>query len=64
MEKRFLGIVLSILGIVGLIYAGINFVNGGTGVRNVKMILFAAILGGIFFFAGISLVKNTRDKAT
>ena len=64
MEKRILGIILSLLGVVGLIYAGINFVNGGTGVRNVKMIIFAAILGAVFFFAGISLIRNTRDKAT
>ncbi len=64
MEKRILGITLSILGVVGLIYAGISFINGGTGVRNVKMMLFSAILGAIFFFAGISLVRNTRDKAT
>ncbi|HTL09874.1 MAG TPA: hypothetical protein VL307_16485 [Chitinophagaceae bacterium] len=64
MEKRVLGIILSLLGIVGLIYAGISFVNGGSGTRSIKMILFASILGAIFFFAGISLVRNTRDKAT
>jgi len=64
MEKRILGVILSLLGVVGLIYAGINFVNGGSGVRNVKMIVFAAVVGAIFFFAGISLVRNTRDKAT
>jgi len=64
MEKRILGIILSLLGVVGLIYAGVNFINGGSGVRNVKTILFAAIVGAIFFFAGISLIKNTRDKAT
>ena len=64
MEKRILGIILSLLGVVGLIYAGINFINGGSGVRNVKIIMFAAIVGAIFFFAGISLIRNTRDKAT
>ena len=31
MEKRILGIMLSLLGVVGLIYAGISFMNGGTG---------------------------------
>ena len=64
MEKRIFGIVLSLLGIIGLIYAGVYFLNGGGGVRNVKLITFAGILGVIFFVAGISLVKNTKDKAT
>ncbi|MEP6749836.1 MAG: hypothetical protein ABJB86_19010 [Bacteroidota bacterium] len=64
MEKRILGIVLSVLGVVGLIYAGISFINGGSGTKNVKTIIFSAIVGAVFFFAGISLVKNTKDKAT
>ena len=63
MEKRILGIVLSILGIVGLILAGSNFMNG-SGTRNVKEIVLYGILGAIFFFAGISLIRTTRDKAT
>jgi len=64
MEKRVLGIFLSILGIVGLIYAGVAFVNGSTGNRSIRAITIAAVIGAIFFFAGISLVKNTKDKAT
>jgi uncharacterized membrane protein len=64
MEKRMLGTILSILGVIGLVYAGIAFINGGTGSKNIKTILFSAIVGAIFFFAGISLVKNTKDKAT
>ena len=64
MEKRVLGIILSLLGVAGLIYAGISFMNGGTGNRNIKAIIFSGIIGAIFFFAGISLVRNTKDKAT
>ena len=64
MEKRVLGIILSLLGIAGLIYAGITFMNGGTGERNIKGIIFSGILGSVFFFAGISLIRNTKDKAT
>ena len=63
MEKRILGIVLSLLGIIGLIYAGISFMNG-SGSKNVKAIIFSGVLGAIFFSAGISLIKNTKDKAT
>ncbi len=64
MEKRILGVALTILGVVGLIYAGIVFMNGAEGAKNIKAILFAGILGIIFFFAGISLIRNTQDKAT
>ena len=64
MEKRILGIILSLLGIIGLIYAGAAFMNGNSNTRNIKMIVISAILGGIFFMAGISLVGSTKDKET
>jgi len=64
MEKRVLGIILSVVGIAGLIVAAVYFMNGGQGSRSVKSIFTFAILGAIFFFAGISLVRNTKDKAT
>lgn len=64
MEKRILGIILSILGVIGLICAGIIFVNGLSNVKNMKAIIFSGVLGALFFFAGISLIKNTKDKAT
>ncbi|MEO6547059.1 MAG: hypothetical protein ABIN94_03640 [Ferruginibacter sp.] len=64
MEKRVLGIILTILGIVGLIAAGYNFMNGGQGTRNIKEIILYGVLGAIFFAAGIGLIQNTRDKAT
>ncbi len=63
MEKRVLGIILSLLGVVGLIYSGIAFLNGNSDTRNIKLIVFSSILGSIFFFAGISIVRNTKDKA-
>lgn len=58
-----MGIILSVLGIVGLILAGFNFMNG-SGTRNIKEIVIYGVLGAIFFFAGISLIRTTRDKAT
>lgn len=63
MEKRVMGIILSVLGIVGLILAAMNFLNGG-GTRDIKEIIIYGILGAIFFFAGISLIRTTKDKAT
>lgn len=63
MEKRVLGIILSLLGVIGLILAAVNFMNGG-GAKNVKEIIMYGILGAIFFFAGIGLVRSTKDKPT
>jgi uncharacterized membrane protein len=62
MEKRILGVVLSVLGIVGLIVAAVRFAHGGS--YGMRLTIIALILGGIFFFSGIGLVKNTNDKAT
>ena len=62
MEKRVLGIIFSLLGALGLILAAVQFMNGSGGVRNIKAIAIYSILGLIFFFAGIGLIKNTKDK--
>jgi hypothetical protein len=62
MEKRVLGFILSLLGIAGLIIAGIQFINGKGTSRNIKEVIIFSILGAIFFFAGVTLVKNTKDK--
>jgi hypothetical protein len=64
MEKRVLGIILSIVGIIGLIIAAISIVNGSGSNRGIKEILVFGVLGAIFFFAGIGLVRNTSDKPT
>jgi len=64
MEKRLLGIILSIVGILGLIVAAVKIVNTTGGAKNVKEIFVYGILGAIFFFSGIGLIKRTSDKAT
>jgi len=63
MEKKIFGIILTILGIVGLVAAAINFVNSSGGSYNVKMIIVYGILGLIFFFTGIGLLKTTKDRS-
>jgi len=62
MEKRIFGIILTILGIIGLVIAGAQFLNGRGGTYNVKEICLFGILGLIFFFAGIGLIRTTNDK--
>jgi uncharacterized membrane protein len=61
--KRIFGTVLTILGIAGLIYAAVIFVNTSGGSRNVKALAIFGILGVLFFFSGISLVRTTKDES-
>ncbi|HEX8377701.1 MAG TPA: hypothetical protein VF602_07770 [Pedobacter sp.] len=58
--KRTFGTILTILGIVGLIYAAIGFVQNS---ETWKELLVFGVLGVIFFFTGIGLVRDTRDVA-
>lgn len=64
MEKKVFGIILTLLGIAGLIAAAVNFVNSSGGSYNVKMIVVYGILGLIFFFTGIGLLKTTKDTSS
>lgn len=61
--KRIFGTILTILGIIGLVYAAILFVNTGGEVRDIKGIAIYGILGLIFFISGISLVRGTKDES-
>jgi uncharacterized membrane protein len=58
--KRVFGTILTVLGIIGLIYAAIGFVQNSDGY---KMLIVVAVLGVVFFFTGIGLVRNTTDQA-
>ncbi|MDP2041716.1 MAG: hypothetical protein Q8S14_17245 [Algoriphagus sp.] len=57
--KRIFGAILTILGIVGLIYAAVTFANESAGAK--QMIVFGS-LGLLFFLAGIGLVRTTKDE--
>ncbi|GAB3018958.1 hypothetical protein GCM10027051_25030 [Niabella terrae] len=58
--KRLFGTVLTILGIIGLIYTGYELIKGST---NYRSLIVIGIIGLIFFSSGIGLVKNTKDEA-
>jgi uncharacterized membrane protein len=61
--KRTFGIILTVLGIAALIYFSTLFIgSSGTG-RQLKILIVDGVLGCIFFFTGISLIRNTRDDA-
>ena len=57
--KRTFGTVLTILGIIGLIYAGWGFVQNNSQIRE---LIVVGIIGIIFFTSGIGLVRNTKDE--
>ncbi|MGI9551468.1 MAG: hypothetical protein ACR2MT_09730 [Aurantibacter sp.] len=58
--KKVFGTVLTLLGIGGLVYTAILFANdSGT----TKMMMVYGILGAIFFFAGVGLIRNTKNPA-
>jgi uncharacterized membrane protein len=61
--KRIFGVILTILGIAGLIYAAVVFMNAQGSTRQIKTLVVYGLLGAIFFFTGIGLVRNTRDDA-
>jgi uncharacterized membrane protein len=58
--KRIFGTILTLLGIIGLIYAGVGFVNHSVQAREMIVI---GVIGIIFFVSGIGLVRNTKDEA-
>ena len=59
--KRLFGVILTVLGIAGLIYAAVLFMNRGGG--SVKALTVYGILGAVFFFTGIGLIRTTNDDA-
>ena len=59
--KRIFGTVLTVLGIIGLIYAAYMFLNRSDG--DYKLLAVYGILGLIFFISGIGLVKGTKDES-
>lgn len=61
--KRIFGAILTVIGIVALIYAAITFVNTSTSGTNIKMLLTYSVLGLLFFVSGIGLVRTTKDEA-
>jgi hypothetical protein len=61
--KRIFGGLLTVLGIIGLIYAGVLFVITSSGARNIKALIIYGVLGLIFFIAGISLIRTTKDES-
>lgn len=61
--KRIFGAILTLLGIGGLIYTAVLFSSTSGENQDIKSLIIYGVLGIIFFFAGINLVKTTKDEA-
>ena len=61
--KRVFGVILTVLGIGALIYFAVIFMETSGTEKQVKALIVYGILGAIFFFTGIGLIRNTRDDA-
>ncbi|MBF9254764.1 hypothetical protein I2I11_15775 [Pontibacter sp. 172403-2] len=61
--KRTFGAILTVLGIAGIIWGAYAFMMGGDGgVVGKYSAAVPFIVGLIFFFSGIGLIKTTRDR--
>ena len=61
--KRIFGVILTLLGIGGLIYAAMVFANTSGGTRDVKSLVIYGVLGLIFFISGMGLIRTTKDES-
>ena len=57
--KRTFGAILTVLGIIGLVFTGISVINHSGMVTTMVVI---GIIGILFFFTGISLIRTTKDE--
>ena len=61
--KRIFGAILTLLGIAGLIYTAVLFSQTSGSNRDIKTLIIYGVLGVLFFFSGISLVRTTKDES-
>jgi len=61
--KRVFGVILTLLGIAGLIYFAVIFMESSGAERQIKTLVVYGLLGAIFFFTGINLIKTTHDDS-
>ena len=56
--KGILGLLLTLVGLAGLIYGAMDLTSGGVARASIVYL----VMGGIFFFAGLGLIRGTRDE--
>jgi hypothetical protein len=58
--KKVLGSLLSVLGIGSLIYTAIIFANTKGYTNDIKALVIYGVLGLLFFFSGMGLIRTKR----
>jgi uncharacterized membrane protein len=58
--KRVFGAILTVLGIIGLIYTGLGIIQHDSRFTTMAVI---GIISLLFFFSGLSLIRTTADQA-
>jgi uncharacterized membrane protein len=61
--KRIFGGLLTVLGIIGLVYTAVVFLNTSGSEQDVKTLIIYGVLGVVFFVSGIALIKTTKDES-
>lgn len=61
--KRIFGVLLTLLGIAGLIYTAMIFANTEGGNRDIRSLIVYGVLGIIFFISGIGLIRTIKDES-
>ena len=61
--KRMFGGLLTVLGIVGIIYAAVIFANNSSSANTIKQLIIYGVIGIIFFVACIGLIRTTKDES-
>ena len=60
--KKIFGTILTALGIGGLIYTAVLFLNTSGNNHDIKTLIIYGILGTLFFSAGIKLIRVTSNE--
>jgi hypothetical protein len=62
MEKRLMGVLLTALGVFGLLLTSFYLIHRkSSGDLSLLPVMIYGILGIVFFFAGIGLIRNSKD---
>lgn len=61
--KRIFGTILTILGIGGIIYASLLFINNQGGNKETRSLIIYAIIGLLFFMTGLGLIRTIKDES-
>ncbi|KPM33118.1 Hypothetical protein I595_20 [Croceitalea dokdonensis DOKDO 023] len=57
--KKIFGSVLTLAGIGGLVYTAVLYGNNSD---NTRAMIVYGVLGALFFFSGVGLIRNTSKK--